>query len=136
MRRIGVAAPALLVFARLLQGLSVGGEYGTSATYLSEMADARTSRLLVELPVRDAGDGPAARAGAAGALQRLFLSEEQLRDWGWRIPFVIGALCAVTALYLRRGMQETEAFAAANSRGCGDSNAAACACCCSTRAQC
>ena len=63
--RIGYAAPALLLFARLLQGLSVGGEYGTSATYLSEMAHARTPRLLVQLPVRDPGHGPVAGIGGA-----------------------------------------------------------------------
>ena len=107
---IGVAAPVLLVLARLLQGLSVGGEYGTCATYLSEMADARAPRLLVELPVRDADDGPAARTGRADRAAARVLSDDQLRDWGWRIPFAIGALAAVVALYLRRNMQESEAF--------------------------
>ena len=64
---IGVGAPALLLFARLLQGLSLGGEYGASATYLSEMATRETARLLFELPVRDADRRPAHRAsGAAG----------------------------------------------------------------------
>ena len=61
---IGVAAPALLLFARLLQGFSVGGEYGTSATYMSEIAPREQSRLLLRHPVRDAGHGPAARARA------------------------------------------------------------------------
>ena len=68
-------------------------------------------------------------------LQRVLLSDEQLHDWGWRIPFVIGALCAVTALYLRRDMQETESFAVARSRD-DRRSAAACACCCSIRAKC
>ncbi|OKO45193.1 MFS transporter [Pseudomonas sp. BTN1] len=88
---IGIGAPILLVFARLLQGLSVGGEYGTSATYLSEMATKE-------------------RRGFYSSFQYVTLIPEQLYAWGWRIPFAIGALCAVVALYLRRGMEETESF--------------------------
>ncbi|HEY5804227.1 MAG TPA: MFS transporter [Lysobacter sp.] len=113
--RIGLAAPALLVFARLLQGLSVGGEYGTSATYLSEMADARRRGFWSSFQYVTLVMGQLLALGLLVLLQRLLLTEEQLQDWGWRIPFVVGALCAVTALYLRRGMQETESFAAARS---------------------
>jgi len=112
---IGLAAPALLVFARLLQGLSVGGEYGTSATYLSEMADARRRGFWSSFQYVTLVMGQLLALGLLVLLQRLLLTEEQLHDWGWRIPFVVGALCAVTALYLRRGMQETESFVAARS---------------------
>ena len=56
---IGVAAPFLLLLARLLQGLSVGGEYGTSATYMSEVALHGHARLLRVVPVRDADRRPA-----------------------------------------------------------------------------
>ncbi len=111
--RIGLAAPALLVFARLLQGLSVGGEYGTSATYLSEMAQSRNRGFWSSFQYVTLVMGQLLALALLVVLQRALLTEQQLHDWGWRIPFVVGALCAVTALYLRRGMQETESFAAA-----------------------
>lgn len=110
---IGIAAPALLVFARLLQGLSVGGEYGTSATYLSEMAQSRNRGFWSSFQYVTLVMGQLLALALLVLLQRALLTEEQLHDWGWRIPFVVGALCAVTALYLRRGMQETESFTAA-----------------------
>lgn len=113
---IGLAAPALLVFARLLQGLSVGGEYGTSATYLSEMADSRHRGFWSSFQYVTLVMGQLVALALLVVLQRWMLSEQQLHEWGWRIPFVIGAMCAVTALYLRRGMQETESFAAARQR--------------------
>lgn len=107
---IGVAAPILLVLARLLQGLSVGGEYGTSATYLSEMATREhrgfwSSFQYVTLILGQL------LALAVLILLQVLLDAEQIDAWGWRIPFVIGAMCAVTALYLRRNMAETESFA-------------------------
>ncbi|MDI9238340.1 MFS transporter [Lysobacter sp. LF1] len=111
--RIGLAAPALLVFARLLQGLSVGGEYGTSATYLSEMAHSRHRGFWSSFQYVTLVMGQLIALALLVLLQRALLTEDQLHDWGWRIPFVVGALCAVTALYLRRGMQETESFATA-----------------------
>src|SRR5688572_1240871 len=110
---IGLAAPALLVFARLLQGLSVGGEYGTSATYLSEVADSRHRGFWSSFQYVTLVMGQLLALALLVVLQRWMLSEQQLHEWGWRIPFVIGAMCAVTALYLRRGMQETESFVAA-----------------------
>lgn len=107
---IGVLAPVLLVAARLMQGLSVGGEYGSSATYLSEMSSREnrgfwSSFLYVTLIL-----GQLLALLVLIVLQQFVLSEDQLKDWGWRIPFGIGALAAVTALYLRRNMQETESF--------------------------
>src|SRR5262245_31899453 len=90
--RIGLAAPALLVFARLLQGLSVGGEYGTSATYLSEMADARHRGFWSSFQYVTLVMGQLLALALLVLLQRALLSEQQLHDWGWRIPFVIGAL--------------------------------------------
>lgn len=103
---IGAAAPALLLVARLAQGLSVGGEYGTAATYMSEVADQRQPGLLLLVPVRDADRRAALALLVLGALQ-LILSPDELRAWGWRIPFVIGAVTAVVAMYLRRSLQET-----------------------------
>jgi MHS family alpha-ketoglutarate permease-like MFS transporter len=107
---IGIAAPALLIFARLLQGLSVGGEYGTSATYLSEMATADHRGFWSSFQYVTLIMGQLIALAVLILLQQVFLTAEQLDDWGWRIPFVIGALCAVTALYLRRNMSETESF--------------------------
>ncbi|MFC5579078.1 MFS transporter [Lysobacter niabensis] len=107
---IGVAAPVLLVTARLLQGLSVGGEYGTSATYLSEMATREHRGFWSSFQYVTLVMGHLLALLVLIALQRVFLNDVQLRDWGWRIPFAIGALAAVSALWLRRNMQETETF--------------------------
>jgi MHS family alpha-ketoglutarate permease-like MFS transporter len=107
---IGIAAPALLMIARLLQGLSVGGEYGTSATYLSEMATREHRGFWSSFQYVTLVMGHLLALLVLIALQRVLLSDAQLREWGWRIPFAIGALAAVTALWLRRNMQETETF--------------------------
>ncbi len=106
---IGVFAPVLLVVARLMQGLSVGGEYGTSATYLSEMATKERRGFFSSFQYVTLISGQLIALGVLIVLQQT-LTAEQLYDWGWRVPFVIGALCAVTALYLRRGMEETKSF--------------------------
>ncbi len=108
--QIGVAAPALLVFARMLQGLSVGGEYGTSATYLSEMATREHRGFWSSFQYVTLIMGHLLALGVLILLQQVFLTPAQLESWGWRIPFLIGALAAVTALYLRRSMVETESF--------------------------
>ena len=108
--QIGVAAPALLVFARMLQGISVGGEYGTSATYLSEMATREHRGFWSSFQYVTLIMGHLLALGVLILLQQVFLTPAQLESWGWRIPFVIGALAAVTALYLRRSMVETESF--------------------------
>ncbi|RSK33163.1 MFS transporter [Hymenobacter metallilatus] len=107
--QIGVAAPALLVLARLLQGLSVGGEYGTSATYLSEMADARHRGFFSSFQYVTLIAGQLLALLVQLALQQL-LTPAELAAWGWRIPFGIGAAAALVALYLRRTMEETDAF--------------------------
>lgn len=106
---IGVAAPILLVIARLMQGLSVGGEYGTSATYLSEMASKDRRGFFSSFQYVTLISGQLIALAVLIVLQQT-LTTEQLYAWGWRVPFVIGALCAVVALYLRRGMEETASF--------------------------
>jgi MHS family alpha-ketoglutarate permease-like MFS transporter len=106
---IGVAAPVLLVLARLLQGLSVGGEYGTSATYLSEMASREHRGFWSSFQYVTLVMGHLIALAVLIVLQ-LVLEPQQLRDWGWRIPFAIGALAALVALWLRRNMAETESF--------------------------
>lgn len=114
---IGVMAPVFLVIARLLQGLSVGGEYGVSATYLSEMATERRRGFYSSFQYVTLVGGQLIALGIQLMLQKIFLTEEQLYAWGWRIPFVIGALLAVIALYLRRNLHETEAFEAQKEKG-------------------
>lgn len=103
---IGAAAPALLLFARLLQGLSVGGEYGTSATYMSEVALKGQRGFYASFQYVTLIGGQLLAVLVLVILQQL-LTTEQLKDWGWRIPFVIGACAAVVALYLRRSLNET-----------------------------
>lgn len=107
---IGIAAPILLLLARLLQGLSVGGEYGTSATYLSEMAYQGRRGFYSSFQYVTLIGGQLLALGVQLIMQRLLLTPEQMSEWGWRVPFVIGAALSVTALYLRSQMDETEAF--------------------------
>ncbi len=107
---IGVAAPVILVLARMIQGLSVGGEYGTSATYLSEMAAQRHRGFYSSFQYVTLIMGQLIALGVLLLLQRFFLTEAQLRQWGWRIPFGIGAVLAVTVMYLRRSLHEPDAF--------------------------
>jgi MHS family alpha-ketoglutarate permease-like MFS transporter len=103
---IGIAAPILLVFARIVQGLSVGGEYGTSATYLSEMAAKKHRGFYSSFQYVTLIMGQLTALGVLVLLQRVFLTEEQLRLWGWRIPFAIGAVLAIITMYLRRSLHE------------------------------
>ena len=109
--RIGAAAPVLLLLARLVQGISVGGEYGTSATYLSEMAGVRHRGFWSSFQYLTLMGGQLLALVVQLGLQQL-LSSAQLSEWGWRIPFVIGAGAALGALYLRTHMGETAAFEA------------------------
>jgi MHS family alpha-ketoglutarate permease-like MFS transporter len=111
-KTIGIAAPILLLLARLLQGLSVGGEYGVSATYLSEMATPDRRGFYSSFQYVTLIGGQLIALGIQLILQKLLLTEEELHAWGWRIPFVIGALLSVVALYLRQHLDETHAFEA------------------------
>ena len=110
---IGVAAPILLGLARTVQGLSLGGEYGASATYLSEVADPKHRGFYSSFQYVTLIGGQLCAILVLLLLQQVFLTAEQLRAWGWRIPFVIGALLAVTALLMRRNLHETDDFIAA-----------------------
>ncbi len=107
---IGIMAPVLLLLARLLQGLSVGGEYGVSATYLSEMASRNRRGFYSSFQYVTLIGGQLIALGIQLILQSILLTEAQLHNWGWRIPFVIGAILSIIALYLRRSLQETDAF--------------------------
>jgi len=118
---VGVAAPALLAIARIIQGLSLGGEYGTSATYLSEVADARHRGFYSSFQYVTLIGGQLCAITVLLILQ-LLLTTEQLTSWGWRIPFAIGALLAVVALLMRRNLHETEQFVAARHAADRDSS--------------
>jgi MHS family alpha-ketoglutarate permease-like MFS transporter len=110
---IGIAAPILLGVARTIQGLSLGGEYGTSATYLSEVADEKHRGFYSSFQYVTLIGGQLCAILVLLVLQQVFLTTEQLRAWGWRIPFVIGALLAIVALVMRRNLHETDDFVAA-----------------------
>lgn len=107
---IGIAAPVLLVVARLLQGFSVGGEYGTSATYMTEIATPGSRGFYSGILYVTLIMGQLLALGVLLVLQFVLLTHDQLESWGWRIPFLIGAIASVAALYLRRNLAETEAF--------------------------
>ncbi|WP_287811277.1 MFS family transporter [Pseudomonas sp.] len=103
---IGLWAPALLLLARLFQGLSVGGEYGTTATYMSEVALRGQRGFFASFQYVTLIGGQLLAVLVVVILQQV-LSEDELRAWGWRIPFVVGAIAAVISLLLRRSLKET-----------------------------
>jgi MFS transporter, MHS family, alpha-ketoglutarate permease len=107
---IGLAAPAILALARVIEGLSLGGEYGASATYLSEVADARHRGFYSSFQYVTLIGGQLTAIIVLLLLQNIFLTPEELKAWGWRIPFVIGALLAIFAAVMRRNLHETDAF--------------------------
>ncbi|XUW86989.1 MFS family transporter [Burkholderia sp. M6-3] len=104
--QIGALAPALLLVARLFQGLSVGGEYGTSATYMSEVALKGRRGFFASFQYVTLIGGQLCALLVLVVLQQT-LSTAELKAWGWRVPFVIGALAALIALYLRKSLDET-----------------------------
>jgi MHS family alpha-ketoglutarate permease-like MFS transporter len=107
---IGVAAPAILGLARIIQGLSLGGEYGASATYLSEVADKKHRGFYSSFQYVTLIGGQLTAILVLIVLQYFLLTPDQLRAWGWRIPFGIGALLSVAGAVMRRNLQETEQF--------------------------
>ncbi len=108
-RTIGIAAPILLLTARLIQGLSVGGEYSTSATYLSEVATPGKRGFYSSFQYVTLYGGQLLALGLQLILQAL-LTEQQLTSWGWRIAFGVGTVAALTVMWLRRGMDESESY--------------------------
>lgn len=113
----GASATVLLVAARLLQGLSQGGEYGASATYLAEMAEPHRRGFYSGVWYTTLIGGQLAAITLLLVLQQFFLSVDELKAWGWRIPFAIGALLALYALFMRRDMHETDHYHAARESG-------------------
>lgn len=107
---IGILAPVMLAIARIIEGLSLGGEYGASATYLSEIADPKHRGFYSSFQYVTLIGGQLTAIIVLLLLQKVFLTQDELYAWGWRIPFVIGAMLAIFAAVMRRGMNETEAF--------------------------
>ncbi|WP_273758387.1 MFS family transporter [Bartonella sp. AU55XJBT] len=103
---IGAVAPILLILLRMLQGLSVGGEYGTTATYMSEVALKKRRGFFSSFQYATLIGGQLL-ASLVMFILALYLSEDQLKAWGWRIPFAIGGCGAIVAIYLRRSLHET-----------------------------
>jgi MHS family proline/betaine transporter-like MFS transporter len=112
---IGLAAPALLVVARLLQGISVGGEYGGATTYIAEYAPDNRRGYYTGWQTLTIGLALAAGGGLATLLTTT-LSTEALLSWGWRLPFLLGAPLGLIGLYLRLKLSETPEFLALQNR--------------------
>ncbi len=115
---IGAVAPALLLLARLVQGLSVGGEYGTSATYMSEVAAKGHRGFYASFQYVTLIGGQLLALVVLISLQQ-FLSADELKAWGWRVPFLVGAIAAVVALFLRRSLAETASEESMHSKEAG-----------------
>jgi len=114
--QVGALAPAILLGARILQGLSVGGEYGASATYLSEVAGRKNRGFWASFQYVTLIAGSLSAQGLVVILQWL-MPEADLKEWGWRIPFFIGAALAVVVFWLRSGIHESPGFENARAAG-------------------
>lgn len=101
--QIGIMAPILLVALRMVQGLSVGGEYASSIVYLVEQSSPGRQNLYGSFVSVGAKIGMALGSGLCGALL-WYLGEDVMGQWGWRIPFILSIFIALTGLYLRRGL--------------------------------
>ncbi|MEC5197448.1 MHS family proline/betaine transporter-like MFS transporter [Xanthomonas campestris] len=109
--RIGLWAPALLLLARLLQGFSTGGEYGGAATFIAEYATDRNRGLMGSWLEFGTLGGYIAGAATVTALH-MALSQAQMLDWGWRVPFLVAGPLGLLGLYMRMKLEETPAFRA------------------------
>jgi MHS family proline/betaine transporter-like MFS transporter len=106
---IGVAAPALLVIARLMQGFSAGGEWGGSTAFIVEWAPEKQRGLYGSYQQTSVAIGLLLGSGIA-ALIGTVLSADAMDSWGWRIPFLLGAILGPVGIYLRRNVDETPAY--------------------------
>jgi MHS family proline/betaine transporter-like MFS transporter len=106
---VGVVAPIALTLCRFLQGLSVGGEFTGSATFLVEHAAVSKRGYIGSWAGFSAQIG-ALLGSAVGALIASNLADEALHQWGWRIPFIMGGFIAVIGWYVRTGVPESPAF--------------------------
>jgi MHS family alpha-ketoglutarate permease-like MFS transporter len=107
--QVGYVSVAVLLVARLLQGLSVGGEYAASAAYLSEASTPGRRGFFASWQMVSMKVGQLVGLGMQISLQHS-MSDATLTSWGWRVPFVVGAAGAAGIFYLRRNLMETEAY--------------------------
>src|SRR5579859_6852483 len=110
--RIGALAPALLVCARLAQGFSSGGEWGSSATFMAEWATPNSRGFFTSLQQSTVVAGLLLGSAIAALLLSL-LGEAAMEAWGWRLPFLLGGALAPVGLYIRSTVDETPVFAGA-----------------------
>ena len=108
--QIGVWAPIILAFARVIQGLSLGGQYGASATYLSEVAHPKHRGFFSSFQYVTLIGGQLTAILVLLILQKVFLTNDEIRAWGWRIPFFIGGALAVFTAVMQKQLHETEQF--------------------------
>lgn len=108
--QIGVVAPLVLLAARLVQGASLGGEYGASSVYLSEIAPPGRRGFFSSFHYVTLILGQLLATGVQVVLQDLVFTSAQLSAWGWRVPFLIGAALALLAYWVRRNIDETPDF--------------------------
>jgi len=113
--QIGILAPILIVAARLLQGFSAGGEYQIAVTFLNEHAS-KENRAFNASPQQISIGIAVLVATAVASLVTRFIPPDALTSWGWRLPFLLGAILSVYGLYMRRGLDETPAFEKAQKR--------------------
>ena len=113
---IGVAAPILLTLCRMIQGLSLGGEYGASATYMSEMAGRERRGFWSSFQFSTLIAGQLMSVVVLMILQAL-LTRAQLEAFGWRIPFLIGGVLAIVVFWMRTGLEESASFNNAKQAG-------------------
>jgi MFS transporter, MHS family, alpha-ketoglutarate permease len=107
--QIGVAAPIIITAARLLQGISAGGEYQIAITFLNEHASTEHRALAASPQQFSIGVAVLVATGVASLTTR-FITGADLVAWGWRLPFLLGALLSLFGLFLRTGLAETPAF--------------------------
>ena len=111
--QIGIWAPVILAVARVVQGLSLGGQYGASATYLSEIAHPKHRGFFSSFQYVTLIGGQLTAILVLLILQKFFLSNDEIRAWGWRIPFFIGGALAIFTAVMQKQLHETDQFVAA-----------------------
>jgi MHS family alpha-ketoglutarate permease-like MFS transporter len=107
--QVGIAAPLIIIAARLLQGFSSGGEFQIALTFLNEHANPKRRALSASPQMISIGASVLVANGVA-SITTLVLDADVLTSWGWRIPFVLGGILSLYGFYIRRGLEETPAF--------------------------
>jgi MFS family permease len=114
--KIGIAAPAIVVVLRLLQGLALGGEYGGAATYVAEYApDAKRGYYTSFIQIT--ATGGLILSISVILITRKMLGEEAFKEWGWRIPFLLSGALVIASYYIRKKLHESPLFAKAKATG-------------------